>query len=75
MKDRLLSKRRPLITFPLEWQMTAEPVPHPVIPILAERGGTQLQGRYRLETPRYPDWKTCASWSGRISRTWSIGFA
>jgi hypothetical protein len=27
MKDRLLSKRRPLITSPLEWQMTAEPVP------------------------------------------------
>jgi hypothetical protein len=26
MKDRLLSKRRPLITSPLEWQMTAEPV-------------------------------------------------
>ena len=23
--------------------MTAAPVPHPVIPVLAERGGTQLQ--------------------------------
>jgi hypothetical protein len=43
MKDRLLSKRRRLITSPLEWQMTAAPVPHPVIPVLAERGGTQLQ--------------------------------
>ena len=43
MKDRLLRKRRPLITSPLEWQMTAAPVPHPVIPVLAERGGTQLQ--------------------------------
>ncbi|MGH9729455.1 MAG: hypothetical protein ACRD4V_12810 [Candidatus Acidiferrales bacterium] len=36
-------KRRPLVTSPLEWQMTAAPVPHPVIPVFAERGGTQLQ--------------------------------
>ena len=43
MKDRVLRKRRALITSPLEWQMTAAPVPHPVIPVLAERGGTQLQ--------------------------------
>jgi hypothetical protein len=43
MKDRLLSKRRRLITSPLEWQMTAAPVPDPVIPALAELGGTQLQ--------------------------------
>jgi ERCC4-type nuclease len=43
MKDRLLRKRRPLITSPLEWQMIAAPVPHPVLPVLAERGGTQLQ--------------------------------
>lgn len=43
MKDRLLRRRRALITSPLEWQMTAAPVAHPVIPVLAERGGTQLQ--------------------------------
>ena len=43
MKDRLLRRRRPLIMSPLEWQMTAAPVLHPVIPVLAERGGTQLQ--------------------------------
>jgi ERCC4-type nuclease len=43
VKDRLLRRRRPLIASPLEWQMTAAPVPHPVIPVLAERGGTQLQ--------------------------------
>lgn len=43
MKDRLLRRRRPLIASPLEWQMSAAPVPHPVIPVLAERGGTQLQ--------------------------------
>lgn len=43
MKDRMLRRRRPLIASPLEWQMTAAPVPHPLIPVLAERGGTQLQ--------------------------------
>jgi len=43
VKDRLLRRRRPLIMSPLEWQMTAAPVLHPVIPVLAERGGTQLQ--------------------------------
>lgn len=43
MRDRLLRRRRPLITSPLEWQMTAAPVPHPVIPVIAERGGTQLR--------------------------------
>ena len=43
MKDRMLRRRRPLITSPLEWQMTAAPVPHPFIPAVAERGGTQLQ--------------------------------
>jgi hypothetical protein len=29
LADRLLRRRRPLITSPLEWQMTAAPVPHP----------------------------------------------
>jgi ERCC4-type nuclease len=43
MGDRLLRRRHSLITSPLEWQMTAAPVPHPVLPVLAERGGTQLQ--------------------------------
>jgi ERCC4-type nuclease len=38
-----MRRRRHLIMSPLEWQMTAAPVPHPVIPALAERGGTQLQ--------------------------------
>jgi hypothetical protein len=42
VKDRLLRRGRPLITSPLEWQMAAAPVPHPLIPVLAERGGTQL---------------------------------
>jgi hypothetical protein len=35
--------RRTLIRPPLEWQMTAAPLPHPALPVLAERGGTQLK--------------------------------
>ncbi len=38
-----MKTRRTLIRSPLEWQMTAAPVPHPVLPVLAERGGTQLR--------------------------------
>ncbi len=38
-----MKRRRTLITSPLEWQMTASPVPHPVQPVVAERGGTQLR--------------------------------
>lgn len=38
-----MKRRRTLITSPLEWQMTAAPVPHPQLPVLAERGGTQLK--------------------------------
>lgn len=38
-----MKRRRTLITSPLEWQMTAAPVPPPAIPVLAERGGTQLK--------------------------------
>ena len=36
-------RRRPLITSPLAWQMTAAPVPPPLVPVFAERGGTQLK--------------------------------
>lgn len=43
MRDPLRIRRRPLVTSPLEWQMTAAPVPHPVVPVIAERGGTQLR--------------------------------
>jgi len=32
-----------LIRSPLEWQTAEAPVPHPAIPVLAERGGTQLK--------------------------------
>jgi hypothetical protein len=38
-----MRKRHTLITSPLAWQMTAAPVPPPAIPVLAERGGTQLK--------------------------------
>ncbi|MGB2604725.1 MAG: ERCC4 domain-containing protein [Candidatus Sulfotelmatobacter sp.] len=36
-------KPRTLIASPLEWQMTAAPVAHPIVPVRAERGGTQLR--------------------------------
>ena len=36
-------RRRTLITSPLKWQMTALPVAHPALPVVAERGGTQLR--------------------------------
>ena len=39
MKRRTTS----LIKSPLDWHMAAAPVLHPVIPVLAERGGTQLR--------------------------------
>ena len=39
MKRRAAS----LIKSPLDWHMAATPVPHPAIPVLAERGGTQLR--------------------------------
>ncbi|HXW92632.1 MAG TPA: ERCC4 domain-containing protein [Terriglobales bacterium] len=35
-------RRRRLIRSPLPWQMTAAPVSPPPIPVIAERGGTQL---------------------------------
>jgi ERCC4-type nuclease len=40
---KAVRKRRTLITSPLAWQMTADPVAPPVIPVIAERGGTQLK--------------------------------
>ena len=36
-------KARTLIASPLEWQMNAAPIAHPILPVLAERGGTQLR--------------------------------
>jgi ERCC4-type nuclease len=38
-----MRRRRTLITPPLKWQMTALPVAHPALPVVAERGGTQLR--------------------------------
>jgi ERCC4-type nuclease len=42
-KEMNMKRHRTLITSPLEWQMMAAPVPAPRIPVLAERGGTQLK--------------------------------
>jgi hypothetical protein len=36
-------RRRTLITPPLKWKMTALPVAPPALPVIAERGGTQLR--------------------------------
>jgi hypothetical protein len=38
-----MRRRTNLIPPPLAWNMAAAPVSHPVIPVLAERGGTQLR--------------------------------
>ena len=43
MKNGLFRRRGHLIMSPLEWQMTAAPVAHPIIPMVAERGGTQIK--------------------------------
>ncbi len=38
-----MKRRSTLISSPLEWPAIAAPVAHPLIPVLAERGGTQLK--------------------------------
>lgn len=38
-----MRRRRTLVTSPLEWQMTAAPVAHPALPVVAQRGGTELR--------------------------------
>jgi len=38
-----MPRKRTLIPSPLEWPMHAAPVPHPPLPVVAERGGTQLR--------------------------------
>jgi len=38
-----MRRRTSLIKSPLDWHMAAAPVPHPTLPVLAERGGTQLR--------------------------------
>ncbi len=69
----MVKRRRPLVTSPLEWMMTAMPVPPPPVPVLAERGGTQLK------TPRpvllidtreqHPfDFSRFAGWFGGVER-------
>jgi ERCC4-type nuclease len=38
-----MRRTRTLIASPLEWQTAGVPIAHPAIPVLAERGGTQLK--------------------------------
>lgn len=38
-----MRRTRTLIASPLEWQTAGVPIVHPAIPVLAERGGTQLK--------------------------------
>jgi ERCC4-type nuclease len=38
-----MPRKRTLIPSPLAWSPRAEPVAHPPLPVLAERGGTQLR--------------------------------
>jgi ERCC4-type nuclease len=38
-----MKKRSSLIKSPLDWNMASVPVVHPAVPVLAERGGTQLR--------------------------------
>ena len=63
-----MKRRTPtLIKSPLTWQISTVPVAHPAIPVLAERGGTQLRAPRatvlvdtREQTPfdflRFPGW-------------------
>jgi ERCC4-type nuclease len=38
-----MPRKRTLIPSPLQWTTLTKPVPHPPLPVLAERGGTQLR--------------------------------
>jgi hypothetical protein len=38
-----MKPRKILIASPLEWFLSANPVAPPALPVLAERGGTQLK--------------------------------
>jgi ERCC4-type nuclease len=38
-----MPRKRTLIPSPLQWTATVSPVTHPPLPVLAERGGTQLR--------------------------------
>jgi ERCC4-type nuclease len=38
-----MPRKRTLIPAPADWQMQPMPVPHPILPVIPERGGTQLR--------------------------------
>ncbi len=66
-------RRRTLIASPLEWQLTASPVSAPLIPVLAERGGTQLKaprGVVLVDTREQNpfDFSRFAGWFSRVEK-------
>jgi ERCC4-type nuclease len=69
-----MRRRRTLITSPLAWQLTAAPVAPPIVPVIAERGGTQLKTPRpvllvdtREQNPL--DFSRFAGWFAGIERT------
>jgi ERCC4-type nuclease len=68
-----MRRRRPLIASPLEWQMTAAPVLPPTIPVLPERGGTQLRAPRGVvlvdtrEQTRF-DFSRFSGWFARVEK-------
>jgi hypothetical protein len=69
----MMRRRRPLIASPPEWQVTAAPVLSPPIPVLAERGGTQLRAPRavvlvdtREQTPF--DFSRFSGWFARVEK-------
>ena len=68
-----MMRRRTLIPSPLEWQMTAAPVSPPMIPVIAERGGTQLKaprGIVLADTREQNpfDFSRFAGWFSRVEK-------
>src|ERR1035441_11104633 len=69
----MMRRRRTLIASPLEWQTTAAPVLPPPIPVLPERGGTQLRSPRavvlvdtREQTPF--DFSRFSGWFARVEK-------
>lgn len=69
----MMRRRRTLIASPLEWQMTGAPVLPPPIPVLSERGGTQLTAPRavvlvdtREQTPF--DFSRFSGWFARVEK-------
>lgn len=66
-------RRRTLIASPLKWQMTAAPVSPPLIPVIAERGGTELsapRGMLLVDTREQNpfDFSRFTGWFGGVQK-------